>query len=243
MPGGGSLTIETYHQYLGEEFVRTHLGILAGDYVVVSVTDSGQGISKEIKPHIFEPFFSTKDRKQGTGLGLSTVWGIIKSHKGLITVYSEPNEGTTFNLYFPSVTGKPHRQPLPDTGQTVSGSGTILLIDDEPIVRETWSDALTERGFRVIIAEDGAQGIDVFKREKESVDLVILDFIMPGIGGGEAYLKLKEIKPEVKVLVSSGYGINGKVRDSIGDGADGFIQKPCQISALIETVGELIKKP
>jgi CheY-like chemotaxis protein len=214
-----------------------------GDYVVVSVTDTGQGISKENKPHIFEPFFSTKDKKKGTGLGLSTVWGTMKSHNGLVTVYSEPNQGTTFKLYFPAAEGKPYRPTSPDRRETDSGGGTILLIDDEPIVGETWSDALTERGFRVIVAEDGLQGIDIFSKKKDDIDLVILDFIMPRMGGGEAYLRLKELKPDVKVLISSGYGITGRVWDSIGDGADGFIQKPCQISSLIEKVNDIIRKP
>ncbi|MBN2223181.1 MAG: PAS domain S-box protein [Deltaproteobacteria bacterium] len=242
MPGGGNLVIETYHQYLGEDFVRAHLGSRAGDYAVISVADTGEGITEENKPHIFEPFFSTKDHKRGTGLGLSTVWGTMKSHNGLITVYSEPNEGTTFKLYFPAVSGKPYQPSLVEDGQAAGDSGTILLIDDEPIVRETWSDALTERGFRVIVAEDGVQGLDVFRNEKDSIDLVILDFIMPRMGGGEAYRKLKELKPDVKVLISSGYGINGEVADSIGQGAAGFIQKPCQISGLIEKVDELINK-
>jgi two-component system, cell cycle sensor histidine kinase and response regulator CckA len=241
MPNGGNIVIETYYQYLGEDFVRAHLGTRVGDYAVVSVTDNGQGISEEHKPHIFEPFFSTKDLKRGTGLGLSTVWGIMKSHKGLITVYSEPDEGTTFKLYFPAISGQSYQPVPPQADQVVLGNETILLIDDEPIVRETWRDALSERGFRVIVAEDGAQGIDAFLREKDFIDLVILDFIMPVLGGGETFLKLKELKPDVKVLISSGYGANDMVWDSIGTKAEGFIQKPCSISYLIEKVNELVK--
>ncbi len=242
MTGGGNLIVETYHQNIGEDFVRAHLGTRAGDYVVVSITDNGEGISEENKPHIFEPFFSTKDHKRGTGLGLSTVWGIVKSHKGMITVYSEPHEGSSFKLYFPAISGQPHQPSPPGDGETILGSETVLLIDDEPIVRETWSDALTERGFRVIIAEDGVQGMDVFRREKDSIDLVILDFMMPRMGGGETFLKLRELKPDVKVMISSGYGMDGKAWESISDGADGFIQKPCQISRLIEKVAELVRK-
>jgi two-component system cell cycle sensor histidine kinase/response regulator CckA len=242
MPNGGNLIIETYHHYVGEDFVRAHLGTRVGDYAVVSITDSGEGISEENKTHIFEPFFSTKDHKRGTGLGLSTVWGIVKSHQGLITVYSEPGEGTTFKLYFPAISGQPYQPLQPDDAEMVLGNETILLIDDEPIVRETWSDALAERGFRVIIAEDGVQGIDVFQREKDSIDLVILDFIMPRMGGRETFLKLKELKPDVKVLISSGYGINGKAWEGVGGQTAGFIQKPCQISRLIEIVGQLVKK-
>ncbi len=242
IPDGGKILIETYYQHLGEDFVRAHLGTHTGDYAVVSVTDNGEGIPEEHKPHIFEPFFSTKDQKRGTGLGLSTVWGIMKSHKGLITVYSEPHEGTTFKLYFPAISGK-LRQPAPlKVDRVVPGSDTILIIDDEPIVRETWSDALSERGFTVIVAEDGAEGIDIFKKEKDAIDLVILDFIMPVMGGGETFLKLKEIKPDIKVLISSGYGANGIVWEGIGGKAEGFIQKPCPISYLIEKVGEIVKK-
>jgi PAS domain S-box-containing protein len=243
MPGGGDLTIETYRQFVGEDVVKAHLGARVGDYSVVSVTDSGEGISEEHKPHIFEPFFTTKGHTLGTGLGLSTVWGIMKSHKGLITVYSEPSEGTAFKLYFPAATAQPDKSPHFNKGGVASGVGTILLIDDEPIVREMWGNALSERGFRVIIAEDGIQGIDIFQREKDTVDLVIIDYIMPRMGGAETLHKLKELNADVKVLVSSGYGQNSKVWDSIGDQADGFIQKPCQISRLIEKVDELIKKP
>jgi two-component system, cell cycle sensor histidine kinase and response regulator CckA len=242
MPNGGNIVIETYRQHIGEDFVRAHLGTHTGNYAVVSVTDNGEGIPEEHKPYIFEPFFSTKDQKRGTGLGLSTVWGIMKSHRGLITVYSEPHEGTTFKLYFPAIKGQPHPAAPVRDDRVIAGGNTILIIDDEPIVRETWSDALSERGFRVIVAEDGAEGIDIFRKEKDSIDLVILDFIMPVMGGGEAFLKLKEIKPDVKVLVSSGYGANGMVWDGIGTKAEGFIQKPCPISYLIEKVDGLVKK-
>jgi two-component system cell cycle sensor histidine kinase/response regulator CckA len=241
MPNGGNLIIETYHNYVDEDFVRAHLGTRAGDYAVVSITDSGEGISEENKAHIFEPFFSTKDHKRGTGLGLSTVWGIVKFHQGLITVYSEPDEGTTFKLYFPAISGQPNLPSQSDDAEMVLGNEKILLIDDEPIVRETWSDALAERGFRVITAEDGVEGIDVFQREKDSIDLVILDFIMPRMGGRETFLKLKELKPDVKVLISSGYGVNGKAWEGIDGQAAGFIQKPCQISRLVEKVARLVK--
>ncbi len=240
MPGGGDLTIETYRQFVAEDVVKAHLGARAGDYAVVSVTDSGEGISEEHKPHIFEPFFTTKGHKLGTGLGLSTVWGIMKSHKGLITVYSEPKEGTAFKLYFPAAPGQPQESTRSGKRETAPGVGTILLIDDEPIVREMWGDALSERGFKVITAEDGMHGIDIFQREKDTIDLVILDYVMPLMGGEETLGKLKDLRPEVKVLVSSGYSLNGRVRDGIGGKADGFIQKPCRISHLIEKVVGII---
>jgi len=242
MPNGGKIVIETYYQHIGEDFARAHLGTRVGDYVVVSVTDTGHGIPEEHKPHIFEPFFSTKDQKRGTGLGLSTVWAIMKSHKGLITVYSEPNEGTTLKLYFPAISGRHYQPAHAENDAVIVGTEKILIIDDEPIVRETWRDALIDRGFRVTVAEDGAQGLDIFAKEKDSIDLVILDFIMPVMGGGETFTKLKELKPDIKVLISSGYGANDMVWNGIGTKAEGFIQKPCPISDLIKKVGEVVKK-
>jgi two-component system cell cycle sensor histidine kinase/response regulator CckA len=242
MPNGGRLIIETHLQHVDEDFVRMHLDARIGDYVVLSVTDTGHGIEPKTLPHIFEPFFTTKEHKQGSGLGLSTVWGITKNHRGLITVYSAPNEGSTFKLYFPALAEEAAEPVAPHQVGETFGNETILLIDDEPIVREMWGDALMDEGYRVITAEDGVEGIGIFIKEKDAIDLIILDFIMPGLGGRETFVRLREIRPDAKIIICSGYSTNGKVKDAIGEDADGFIQKPCQLKHLAEKVREVLSE-
>jgi PAS domain S-box-containing protein len=241
MPSGGTLIIETANRYLDKDFVDAHLGLTEGQYVVLSVTDTGIGMAPEVSQRIFEPFFTTKDHDGGKGMGLSTVYGIMKNHSGKITVYSELGKGTTFRLYFPALTegsleDSPDREEDREEDRT-----TLLLIDDDPVVRELWSGFLLEQGYRVFTADDGDRGIEILRKRQDGIALVIVDLVMPGMGGQETIRRLREIRPDIKVLASSGYSANGQARDMLQMDIDGFIQKPSQPSELIESVSKALK--
>jgi CheY-like chemotaxis protein len=222
---------------LDKSFADTHLGLREGGYVVMSVTDTGIGMAPEVTERIFEPFFTTKEQAGGKGMGLSTVYGIMKNHGGRITVYSEPGKGTTFRLYFPAVTEEPVEN---EPGPGRKGE-SILIIDDDPVVRELWGGFLTERGFTVFVAENGRKAIEIVRARPDDVDLAVVDLVMPGMGGKETIAGLREIRPDIKVLGSSGYSANGQARDIVSMDVDGFIQKPSQLSELLETVRKILK--
>ncbi len=241
MPGKGRLIIETLTQKLDAEFVRTHLDAREGDYVILSVTDTGMGMSREVKERIFDPFFTTKEHIGGTGMGLSTVYGIVKNHGGLVTVYSEAGVGSTFKLYFPAVEGRALDSTKVTKKRQSRSVATILLIDDEPVVREMWGDFLSEQGYRIITAKDGQEGAGLFFEKKGEIDLVILDVVMPKLSGKETLGRIRGAVPDVKVLLTSGYSENGQAGDLIDLGVDGFIQKPSQLSHLAQKISEILK--
>jgi PAS domain S-box-containing protein len=242
MPQGGKLIIETHNQMLDDVFVRSHFGASAGPHVMVTITDTGMGIPPQVRDHIFEPFFTTKQQNGGTGMGLATVYGIVRSHRGVISVYTEIGKGTSFKLYFPVASGSAEERIIHrETSQSMPGA-TILLIDDEPVVREVWEDFLTQKGYQVITAEDGLDGIERFKGLKDRIDLVILDLIMPNLGGQETLAALREIDPKVKVLVTSGYSENGQAGEIVNLGIDGFLQKPSQLTLLEKRIVEILRK-
>ena len=240
MPNGGELYIETTNRYLDEDFARTHLDAQAGEFVVVTVSDTGTGMPPEVKERIFEPFFTTKKSSGGTGMGLATLYGIVKNHDGFITVYSEEGTGTTFKLYFPSATGKFAEAIEKTETENLEGSETILLVDDEPTVLSMWSDFLVDRGYTVITAEDGPVGIEQYKKMKSMIDLVILDYIMPGMNGKDVLKALKEIDTTVKVLIASGYSEDGQAMNLITGDADGFLQKPATMLQLISKIRSIL---
>jgi CheY-like chemotaxis protein len=240
MPNGGKLVIETKNVYMDKTFLRTHLNAREGNYVVLSVTDTGIGMPPQVKEHIFEPFFTTKNESEGTGMGLATVYGITKNHGGFIDVYSEVGTGTTFKLYFPAIDERAET-PFDMMGlEGLEGTETILLIDDEPIIREMWQDVLGDLGYKIIALESGELALDVLQWRKDEIDLVILDYVMPGLGGERTYEKIKEIAPELKVIISSGYSENGRVKDIISAGPNGFIQKPSHIKDLTQKIREIL---
>jgi len=205
-------------------------------------TATGTGILPDNRAHIFEPFFSTKQHKGGTGMGLATVYGIVRSHHGIISVYSEVDKGTSFKLYFPVASAVTEEDAtLQERSGSIPGA-TILLIDDEPVVREMWEDFLTQKGYHIITAEDGIKGIECFKKHSTRIDLVILDLIMPNLGGKETLTTLREIDPKVKVLVTSGYSENGQAGGIVDLGIDGFIQKPARLTLLENQIVEILRK-
>jgi len=241
MPQGGNLYLKTENVILNEDFVnRKPYKVEAGDYIKITITDTGTGIDKETQERIFEPFFTTKEMGRGTGLGLASVYGIIKSHGGYINVYSEGGMGTTFTIYLPA-SGKEVQQEKTEPIVTVSkGSGTILLIDDEQMIIKVGEELLQELGYKVLVARSGQGAIKLYKKNTDKIDLVIMDMIMPGMSGGETFDHLKEINPDIKVLLSSGYSINGQASEILERGCDDFIQKPFNLNQLAEKIQGII---
>ena len=238
MPEGGDLFLETENVTLDKNYVQPYK-VEPGRYVKISVADNGVGIQKEDQERIFEPFFTTKEMGRGTGLGLASVYGIVKSHGGYINVYSEKGQGTRFTIYLPAsekevVDEKERIIPL------VRGRGTILLIDDEEMIVDVGQELLRELGYKVVVAKSGSEAIEAYKKKYPQIDLVIMDMIMPGMGGGEAYDRLKQINPEVKVLLSSGYSVDGQATKILDRGCDGFIQKPFNMKQLADKIRSII---
>jgi two-component system, cell cycle sensor histidine kinase and response regulator CckA len=239
MTNGGDLYLQTENIILDRSYVKPYK-VEPGRYVKISVSDTGVGIDKETQERIFEPFFTTKEMGRGTGLGLASVYGIIKSHGGYINVYSEKERGTVFTIYLPASEKKVARDKEASPAPIVRGSGTILLIDDEKMILDVGIELLEELGYRVISAMSGKEAIDVFQNSQDQIKLIIMDMIMPGMGGGETFDRLKEIDPDIKVLLSSGYSINGQATKILRRGCDGFIQKPFNMNQLAQKVQEIL---
>ncbi|RKY83703.1 hypothetical protein DRQ09_09675, partial [candidate division KSB1 bacterium] len=240
MPLGGTLTFRTENIYIDKEYSNKYPEFKTGNYVKISVSDTGIGMTEEVKKHIFEPFFTTKGLAKGTGLGLATVYGIIKNHNGYINVYSEAGKGTTFNIYLPASTKIAVRKEKNE--KIFRGSGTILLIDDEEDVRNVAVKQLESLGYKVITASDGIKAIDIYARNRNNIDLILLDMIMPGMSGIKTYLNLKKINPDVKVLIISGFSQNGRATELLEKGATGFIQKPFNLYRLSEIIYKTLKE-
>lgn len=238
MPGGGDLYLSTENVELGPDEVAP-FGLRYGRYVKVSVTDTGVGIDESIKARIFEPFFTTKTKGRGTGLGLASVYGIVKNHKGFITVDSKKGAGSTFTIYLPASAGTVE-EDRPLSGDIQTGRETVLLVDDEEMVLDVGSAILEKLGYRVLTASGGREGIEVFDSNRGSISLVVLDMIMPDLGGRETFEALRKIDPGVKVLLSSGYSLDGQAREIMESGCNGFIQKPFSIKALAEKIREIL---
>ncbi len=244
MPGGGNLYLETKNVFVEESRFKPYV-TMNGHYVKISVTDTGVGMDEKTKERIFEPFFTTKEMGRGTGLGLASVYGIIKNHNGFINVYSEKGQGTTFNIYLPASPKKDtHDKDKNVDGDNVisKGAETILLVDDESMILTVGSELLKTLGYTILTAQDGSSAIDLYKNSKENIDLVILDMVMPEMGGGEVFDELKKINPQVKVLLSSGYSLNGQASRIIKRGCVGFIQKPFTIRDIASQLRKIIDK-
>ena len=240
MPEGGELYIETKNLILDQERMTPH-GLSAGRFVRVSVTDTGIGMDETTLKRVFDPFFTTKEMGRGTGLGLASAYGIIRNHNGIINVYSEKGEGTTFNIYLPA-SDKQIQEKIVSVEAILKGTETILFVDDEKAVLQIGKQLLERLGYRVIDATSGPKAIEIFRKKRESLDLVILDMIMPGMSGGETYDQLSEIDPNVKVLLSSGYSINGQAKKILQRGCKGFIQKPYNLRDLSKRVRQILDR-
>lgn len=242
MPGGGDLYLETSNVFLDESRFIHHSG-KNGRYVKISVTDTGVGMDEKTKERIFEPFFTTKEMGRGTGLGLASVYGIIKNHNGFINVYSEKGQGSTFNIYFPVSERKEEKEIFPEWDTSVDltpCTETILLVDDEAIILNVAGDMLKTLGYTVITAQDGLTVVDLYRRHQNQIDLVILDMVMPDKNGGEIFDEIKKINPRARVLLSSGYSLNGQATKIIERGCDGFIQKPFSIGDISRQLRKIL---
>ena len=241
MPNGGRLIFETENMILDEHYCKIHLGSKPGHYVKLSISDTGHGMDKEILKHIFDPFYTTKEIGKGTGLGLAMVYGIVKSHNGYIMCYSEPDEGTIFKIYFPVI--KKETESLEQKEEIFpikGGNETILLVDDEEAIRELGKDILARFGYTVLMASDGETALEIYRENKKEISLVILDIIMPGMGGRKCLEELLKINPELRIIIASGYSINGPSKEVLKAGAKGFISKPYNINQILKAVRETL---
>jgi CheY-like chemotaxis protein len=236
MPEGGTLTIETHEASLDEADCAADSGAKPGRYAVLSVEDTGDGMDEKILEHIFEPFFTTKETDKGTGLGLATVYGIVKQHEGVIQAYSEPRMGTAFKLYWPCSAADSQAPQSSDEGKVRGGIETILLAEDDEMVQLVERTILERAGYTVLAAGDGTEAVALFEERGEEVEMAILDVVMPGMGGREAYERMQELRPGLKVLFASGYSEDAVQTNFVLDKGLSLIQKPFSREALLRAV-------
>ncbi|MCX8110534.1 MAG: transporter substrate-binding domain-containing protein [Syntrophorhabdaceae bacterium] len=243
MPRGGKLTIETSRVYLDNEYAKKHQDVKPGPHIMLSISDTGVGISDKARQHLFEPFYTTKPKGEGTGLGLSTVYGIVKQSNGNIWVYSEINKGTTFKIYFPCVEAKIEDKKDVYKGREISHSSeTILIIEDEESVRESAAEMLKMQGYNVLKAGSGEEAISICSKYRDTIHLILLDVVIPGIKGQELFDKIKEIHKEAVVLFMSGYTDNVIVHHGILKEGIEFIQKPFTLENISKKVREVLDR-
>jgi CheY-like chemotaxis protein len=242
MPDGGKLSIATSNASLDQEYANTHLEASPGDYVLLTVSDTGEGMDDETLEHIFEPFYTTKGVGKGTGLGLASVYGIVKSHGGHITCHSEQGKGATFKIYYPSL--KPESLPVeaekPDFDVMPGGSETILLVDDEETIRDLGQQILADLGYKVLVAQTGEEALDIFREQGPEIDLTVLDISMPGMGGHKCLQELLKIDPKAKVIIATGYSRSGRLKGTLDSGAAGYIAKPFRQRDLLHTIRSVL---
>ena len=241
MPGGGNLYITTTNVVLDGGYTKP-FSVEPGNYVKISVSDSGEGMDEALQERIFDPFFTTKDMGRGTGLGLASAYGIIQNHAGIITVDSKKSHGTTFDIYLPASQKAVATEEKKVADEVSKGTETVLIVDDEHRVLDVGKNMLESMGYKVLSAKDGKQAVEACQKNRDEIDLVILDMVMPGMSGGESYDRIKAIGPGIKVLLASGYSINGEASEILKRGCDGFIQKPFNINELSEKIREILDK-
>jgi two-component system cell cycle sensor histidine kinase/response regulator CckA len=239
MPVGGELCLETRNVMLDEAAVWSH-GLTPGRYVCISVADSGVGMDVATRERIFEPFFTTKEMGRGTGLGLASVYGIVNGHRGFITVDSEEEKGTRFEIYLPA-SDKAVVVDRESPEEAVRGDETILLVDDEEVILNVGREMLTTLGYRVMVARGGVEAIETYRQNRDQIQLVILDMVMPGMGGAQVFDQLRDINPQARVLLSSGYSLHGQAQEILERGCNGFLQKPYVLSNLAQLVRTILE--
>jgi CheY-like chemotaxis protein/two-component sensor histidine kinase len=238
MPTGGNLTIQTVNVELGQHYTKTHFEGPLGSVVMLAVTDNGQGMDAQTKAKIFEPFFTTKAIGQGTGLGLATVYGIVKQNGGHIIVYSEPGHGTTFKIYFPSaeIPVGPLFLPVQPEQEARGGDETILLVEDETVVRDLILTILQEQGYTMLEAQQGDEALALAQQHPAPIHLLLTDVVMPGMSGRELAEQLQQLRPELKVLFMSGYTDDAVVRHGLLTAQVEFLAKPFSPLGLVAKV-------
>ena len=241
MPEGGDLYLETENVTLDKSYVKP-FSMDPGKYVKLSLTDTGLGMDKATQERMFDPFFTTREMGRGTGLGLASVYGIIKGHGGFIDVSSKKGEGSTFNIYLPASESDAGDQKSDFSEDVRHGHETLLLVDDEEMIIEVEKKLMTALGYTVLTAKGGKKAVEIFEKNRDKIDLIILDMIMPGMGGGETYDRFKKINPDIRIILSSGYSINDQAREILRRGCDGFIQKPFDMRLLSHKLREVLGK-
>jgi two-component system cell cycle sensor histidine kinase/response regulator CckA len=243
MPNGGTLILETHNVDLDEAFAGPRTTLKAGHYVMLAVTDSGTGMDAQTRSHLFEPFYTTKEHGQGTGLGLSTVYGIVKQSGGEIVVYSEPGQGTCVKIYFPAVNEVVTEDAAEDRLLTrLGGLESILLVEDEEAVRSLVRRTLEQHGYQVLVAPKGAEALDLARSHQGPIHLLISDVVMPQMGGKQLAEKVKRLRPDIRVLYISGYTESSIVRPSNLKKGELFLQKPFTPTGLVRCVRQLLDK-
>jgi CheY-like chemotaxis protein len=241
MPEGGKLTVETNNIVLDEAYAHDHLDAEPGRYVLLSVSDTGVGMSEAVKKRIFEPFFTTKEAGKGTGLGLATVFGVIRQSNGHIWVYSEPDQGATFKIYLPQAAES--TVPLPSFEVTTplpQGTETILLVEDEHVVRDLAAAVLARQGYTVLTAANGQKAWTMIHQLNQPIDLLLTDLVMPKVGGQALAQQLREIQPDLKVIFISGYTNHTVMQQLKVEAGTAFIQKPFSPATLARKVREVL---
>jgi PAS domain S-box-containing protein len=244
MPGGGRIIIETSNTDLDEGYAAQHAGVAAGPYVLLSITDTGAGMTQDVAQHIFEPFFTTKDTGAGTGLGLSTVYGIVKQAGGWIWVYSEPGKGSTFKVYLPRAGGAPEPLPAPvSAAETLRGTETVLVVEDQPEVRRLTLAVLRSCGYRLLEAANGSEALSLSEGYSGPIHLLITDVVMPGMAGRELATRLLALRPSLKTLYTSGYTANAIAHQGVLDPGVAYLPKPFSPTQLAAKVREVLLEP
>lgn len=238
MPAGGNLHLQTTNETLDNSCIQA-FSVIPGNYVNFSITDTGVGMDSNIRERVFEPFFTTREKGRGTGLSLSSAYGIIKNHGGFINVHSEKGRGTSFTVYLPA-SKKSAGIEKGICEPVVKGSGTVLLVDDEQMILDVGGQMLEKLGYQILAAPNGNEALKLFELHRDHIVLVILDMIMPVMGGSETFDKLKSMHPNIKVILSSGYAVDGQAADILKRGCNGFIQKPFSLKQLSRKMSEVI---
>jgi CheY-like chemotaxis protein len=241
MPNGGTLAIKT-HTSSGSALRERFADATENEYVTISVSDTGIGMGAATRQRIFEPFFTTKEHGKGTGLGLAVVYGVIKGHRGFIHVESEEKHGATFSIYLPVSLLEIEASPRPpeELDEVAGGKETILLVEDEPLLLDLLKLVLEEKGYRIATATDGQEALDVYTKYKDTIDLVLSDMGLPKLGGWETFQKMREVNPDVKVILASGF-VNPELKlEMMKQGAKDFVQKPYVPHRILRRIREVL---
>jgi len=245
MPNGGNLTVHVENSVLDDQYVAMNIQAKAGRYVKITVTDSGTGMPPDVVDKIFEPFFTTKELNKGTGLGLSTVMAIVKSHEGIINVYSEPGKGTAFNIYLPAmeISSEARKEQSAEASLPRGKGETILLVDDEASILIINSQTLQAFGYRVLTATDGAEAVAIYAQHRHEIAVVLTDMMMPVMDGPATIRALTKIDPAVKIIAASGLNANAEVAKATGAGVKHFLTKPYTAGTLLKAMRAILEEP
>ncbi len=243
MPQGGRLIIETQNMEIDKEFCRAHPYARPGSFILLSVSDTGVGMDAATAERIFEPFFTTKELGKGTGLGLATVYGIVKQHEGFIHLYSEPGRGTTFRVYLPATSGAAEQRQPKRNEQIPKGTETILLAEDNEGLQEAAKEMLEKLGYQVVVASNGADAVRVFTENPGQFDLLILDVVMPKVSGPDAFSQIAAVRPDLRIVFSTGYTAEAASLNPVIEQGASILQKPYSLKNLGQTVRSILDRP